>query len=124
MLLLYAWNSAPIPGTDLSHSLVAVGREFTFPIDFSASKHLELISSPESVQSYAKTQAELISASRDIAKVLLEEQRAYHRELVNSLRLDPRIYEKVDIVFAHRSVRSSKKQGRVGKLMYPATGPW
>ena len=72
LMLLYAWNSAPIAGTDLSRSLVAVGREFSFPIDFSASKHLELTSSPESVQSYAKTQAELVGASRDIAKALLE----------------------------------------------------
>ena len=36
LLLLYAWNSCPVPGTDISHSLVAVGREFAFPIDFSS----------------------------------------------------------------------------------------
>ena len=46
LLLIYAWNSAPIPGTDLSRSLVAVGRDFSFPIDFSATKHLEFTSSP------------------------------------------------------------------------------
>jgi len=34
LLLLYAWNSCPVPGTDISRSLVAVSREFTFPIDF------------------------------------------------------------------------------------------
>jgi hypothetical protein len=28
LLLIYAWNSAPIPGTDLSCSFVVVGREF------------------------------------------------------------------------------------------------
>ncbi len=33
LLLLYAWNSCPIPGTDISRSLVAVGHEFAFPID-------------------------------------------------------------------------------------------
>ncbi len=36
LLLLYAWNIAPIPGTDLSCSFVALGREFQFPINFSA----------------------------------------------------------------------------------------
>jgi hypothetical protein len=33
LLLLHAWNSCPVPGTDISRSLVAVGREFAFPID-------------------------------------------------------------------------------------------
>ena len=49
LLLLYEWNSAPIPGTDLYHSLVAVGRKLSFPIDVLASKHFEPASSPESV---------------------------------------------------------------------------
>ena len=31
--LCYAWNSAPVTGTDLSRSLLVVGREFKFPID-------------------------------------------------------------------------------------------
>ncbi len=45
LLLLYAWNSCPIPGTGISHSLVASGREFAFPIDYSTSKHWKLTSS-------------------------------------------------------------------------------
>ena len=54
LLLLYAWNSCPVPGTDISHSLVVVGREFTFLIDFSSGKHWELTSSPSTVVSYSK----------------------------------------------------------------------
>ncbi len=34
LLLLYAWNSCPVPGMDISRSLVAVGLEFAFPINF------------------------------------------------------------------------------------------
>ncbi len=30
LLLLYAWNSTPIPGTDLSQCFAALGREFQF----------------------------------------------------------------------------------------------
>eukprot|EP00956_Cyclotella_meneghiniana_P020963 scaffold37640_cov83-Cyclotella_meneghiniana.AAC.2 len=52
LLLLYAWNAAPIPGTDLPRSLVAIGRVFSYPIDFSLSKHLELTSSPESLMTW------------------------------------------------------------------------
>jgi hypothetical protein len=51
VLLLYAWNSAPIPGTNLSRCFVALGQEFQFPINFSTNKHWELTSTPASVQS-------------------------------------------------------------------------
>jgi hypothetical protein len=54
LLLLYAWNSCPVPGTDISRSLVAVGREFAFPIDYSRSKHWELTFSPATVDMYFK----------------------------------------------------------------------
>ncbi len=35
LLLIYAWSSCPVPGTDISCSMVAVGCKFAFPIDFS-----------------------------------------------------------------------------------------
>ena len=124
LLLLYAWNSAPIPGTDLPRSLVAVGRVFSFPIDFSVAKHLELTSTPADVINYAKDQAELLSASEQVARILLDEHRSYHRELINSNRPDPRLYAIGDIVFAQRATRSDAARGRVGKLMNKMTGPW
>jgi hypothetical protein len=52
LLLLYAWNSCPVPGTEISRSLVAVSQEFAFPIDYLSSKHWELTSSPMTVESY------------------------------------------------------------------------
>ena len=36
LLLLYAWNSCPVPGMDISCSLVAAGQEFALPIDYSS----------------------------------------------------------------------------------------
>jgi hypothetical protein len=45
LLLLYASNSCPVPGTDISRSLVVVGREFAFLIDYSSEKHWESTSS-------------------------------------------------------------------------------
>jgi hypothetical protein len=76
LLLIYAWNSASIPGTDIPRSLVVTGRVFQFPIDFSTAKHFELTSSPESVISYAKNQATIMDFSADIARVLVDEARA------------------------------------------------
>jgi len=124
LLLLYAWNSCPVPGTDISRSLVAVGREFQFPIDFSAGKHWELTSTPTNVASYASELAERLGACREVAELLVNEQRTWHRELVNSRRGDPRVYKVGDIVFARRSTQSNASRGRVGKLMNAFTGPW
>ena len=33
----YVWNDAPIDGTAILHSTVAIGREFRFPIDIDLS---------------------------------------------------------------------------------------
>ena len=54
LLILYAWNSCPVPGTDISHSLVADGQEIAFPIYFSSGKHWELTSLPSPVVSYRR----------------------------------------------------------------------
>ncbi len=51
ILLLYAWNSTPIPGTHLSHCFVALGCEFQFLIKFLAKKHLQLTSTQSTITS-------------------------------------------------------------------------
>ena len=124
LMALYAWNLAPIPGTDLSRSLVVVGREFHFPIDFSAKKHYELTSDPKKINTFAHQQATLLLASREIAKILVQEHRALHREFVNARRPDPRLFAIGDKVFARRSVQSSRVHVRVAKIEYVHTGPW
>ncbi len=100
LLLLYAWNSCPVPGTDISCSLIAVGRDFAFPINFSSGKHWELTSSASTVVSYSKELATRLSACQAVAKLLVGEQQAYHREYVNARRPDPRIYSVGNILFA------------------------
>ena len=54
LLLLYAWISCPVPGTDISWSMVAVGREFAFPLDYSSGKHWQLTSLPNTIETYSK----------------------------------------------------------------------
>jgi hypothetical protein len=124
LMALFAWNCAPVPGTDISRCLLVTGREWHYPVDFSSDKHLELLSSPRSIRSFARRQAEVLSATRSIARILIDEHRAYHRELINSLRPDPLVFEPGDHVFARRTVQSSKKMNRVGKLEFAYTGPW
>ena len=62
LLLLYIWNLVHIPGTDLSRSLVAIGREYFLLFDFSTTKHLQLMPSPVSMIAYVRLQAKLLEA--------------------------------------------------------------
>ena len=124
LLLLYAWNSATIPGTDLSRSFVALGREFQFPINFSTNTHFELTSTLSKIASYSRDLASRLSALRDVGGLLVKEQRAWYREFVNSRCPDPKHFSIGDIVFACRAVRSNASRGLVDKLTYPFTGPW
>ncbi len=71
LLLLYAWNSCPVPGTDISRSLVAVGRKFSFPINFSAGMHQELTSSPTTIESYSSNLSKRLAACCKIAILLV-----------------------------------------------------
>jgi hypothetical protein len=77
---------------DISHSLVAVGQDFAFPINFSCGKHWELTSSASTVVSYSKELATRLSACRDVAELLVKEARAYHREYIYAHRPNPFIF--------------------------------
>ncbi len=124
LLLLYAWNSCPVPGTDILHCMVAVGRKFAFPINFSVGKHANLYNAPSTVESYSKELATQLESCRRIALLLVQEQCCWHRKLINSQRRDPHIYHAGDIVFARRTTPSDAKRGHVDKLMHPFTKPW
>jgi hypothetical protein len=124
LLLIYAWNSCPVPRTDISCSLVAVGREFANPINFSAGKNAELTSAPGTIASYSRELASCLAACHKVALLLVKELRCMHRELINSCCPDPRVYSVGNIVFARHATRSDSKQGKVDKLMHPFTGPW
>ena len=70
---------------DIFHSLIAVGREFAFPINYySTNKHCELTSSPSSIESYSRDLATHLSALHEVAHLLVQEQQAYHCKLINS----------------------------------------
>ncbi len=116
LILLHAWNSCPIPRTDISPSLVAVGCKFAFQINFSGGKHWELTSTPNTVVSYSKELAASLSACHEVAEYLVREQRAYHPKLINAQQLDPRIYSIGDIVFARHAIWSNSAQEIVDKL--------
>jgi hypothetical protein len=102
LLLIYAWNLCPVPGTDILSSLVAVGQEFAFPIDYSTGKHWELMSSPSTMITYSKELAMRLTAYCAIAELLMREQHLYHREFIDATRPDPRFTE-LAISFLHNT---------------------
>ncbi|KAL7515984.1 hypothetical protein ACHAWX_003736 [Stephanocyclus meneghinianus] len=123
-MAMYAWNRPSVAGSDISRCLMVTGRKWHFPLDYSTSAHLELISQPKLVNSFVQQQAIILEASRKIGRILIDEHRAYHREVLNSLCPDPKLFEPGDYVFARRTVQSSAKHVRFGKLELACTGPW
>jgi hypothetical protein len=123
MLLIHAWNSCPIPRTDISRSLVAVRRGFAFPIDYSAGKHWELISSPSMVTTYSKDLAMCLTACRAIAELLVKVHHAYHCKFINAKCPNPLVYAVGDIVLARQAVQLDVRGELVNKLHYAFTGP-
>ena len=83
-----------------------------------------MTSTASTVVSYSKELATRLSACRDVAELLVEEQRAYHREYINARRPDPHIYSVGDIVFALRAIWSHAACKVVNKLQFAYTGPW
>ena len=70
LLLLHAWNSCPVPGTDISCSLIAVGCKFAFSITYSSGKHWESTLSPSTVVTYLKELATHLLACHKVAELL------------------------------------------------------
>jgi hypothetical protein len=87
-------------------SLVAVGRESAFPIDYSTGKHWELMFSLSTVIAYSKELAMHLTPCHTIAEHLVREQRSYYREFINATKPDSRVYRVGDIVFVRRTVQS------------------
>ncbi len=104
--------------------MVAIGREFAFPIDFSTGKHAKLYSTPGTIKSYSQELAISLSSCREIANLLVREHCCWHQDLVNSRQRNPRIFSVGDFVFARQAMHSNTKHGHVDKLMHPFTGPW
>jgi hypothetical protein len=76
--LTHAWNSCPVLGTDLSRSLLTVGREFHFPVDFTANKHVSFDPTDASKKSHASDMTNLLEKSRTVHVMLIAEHRAAH----------------------------------------------
>ena len=120
----YAWNSAPIDGTDILRSVAAVGRPFLFPIDISLSLPPQLCSdNAAAVAQYLTFISEHASFSQTILRFLVEDRRLAHAERANESR-NPFVYDVGDRVMATVQVQSEASRGKVAKLSYQRRGPF
>ena len=124
LLAAYAWNSSPISGTDISKSLLVMSREFNFPVDFATDRTFSTRNDPEIIHEYTRDLVTVLQESREIYKILIEEQRAMHRELKNAEVSNAIKFKVGDLVLARKQVQSNKAKGRVDKTEYVSTGPW
>jgi hypothetical protein len=124
LMATYAWNSAPVAGTDLSRSLLVLGREFHFPIDFTSRQHITFKLNDKDIKTFASNMLDLMEKCQEVYTLLIQEHRAYHRELRNAQISSPRKFKLDDIVFARVQVQSVASKGQVKKLRYVTRGPY
>jgi hypothetical protein len=120
----YAWNSAPIDDTDVTRSMVAVGRDFRFPIDVELSPTPTLNDSRNSALfNYLRNVSNDSKFAQSLVEILVQERRERHRDRHNKDKVQPQ-FKLGDVVKAHVQVSSNKSTGEVKKLSYQARGPF
>ena len=119
----YAWNSAPIDGTDILRSIPVIGRELRFPIDIniSALSKLAYNSDQAALDCFKLTDSSRHFSSLTL-KILIEDRRTAHAERINNNR-NIFVLEPCDIFMARTAIQSNKKKKNVAKLCYAVRGP-
>ena len=123
----YAWNSAPIDGTDVTRSMAAIGREFRFPLDVSLLPDPPMNDGNQTaLYQYLRDVSNDSAFATSIVQILVEERRLAHVDRHNnSISKSSQPPFKVgDVVKAHVQVQSNATTGTVKKLSYRARGPF
>ena len=120
----YAWNSVPINGTDILHSIPAIGREIHFPVGVNLSALPKLAhNSGQAALDYLKLTDSSRHFSSSILKILIEDRRIAHAERINNNR-NIVVFEPGDIVTARTATQSDKQKEQVAMLCYAVRGSY
>ena len=121
---VYAWNSAPVDGTNIVRSYAAIGREFPFPIDYEREAII-----PRDHQAQGQQTLEHIDSTfplwrrqQAIIKILIEDRREYHRQLKNEGR-NMKTFAPGDLVVVKKQVQTTQEKGPA-KARMQARGPY
>jgi hypothetical protein len=121
---LYAWNAAPIDGTDLPRSLVAVGRNFPFPIDLTNATPRDGASEGEPALDHFESASPLLFQQRQLLIILNAERRQRHIDLRNDGINKKRTFDPGDLVIVRKQVKSNTSKGISAKLLFKTRGPY
>ena len=120
---IYAWNAGPIDGTDLSRSLVVIGREFPFPIDLSPAIPRDAAGEGQQALDHFEAASPLLYKQRELLNVLNAERRLRHRELRNDGK-NNLAFDIGDIVIVRKQVKSVASKNISAKLLFKTKGPY
>ena len=124
MFLLYAWNAAPINGTNICHSFVTIGWEFPFPVDLSSDKALqEALAEGQGALDHCDLALPLLYKQWQLLKILNETWRLHHQELKNA-GVNQQKFEVGDLVIVWKQIQSDAVAGVVAKLLFKVKGPY
>ena len=118
MFACYAWNAAPIDGTNITRSFAAKSRHFPFPIQIKEDPN-PLRTPPgqgEAAVQHLETTFPLWAKQSMLLQILNEERRERHRELKNNSR-NQKTFGIGDLVIVRKQVKSDAKEGIPSKLV-------
>lgn len=109
---VYAWNSAPVYGTDIIRSFAAIGREFPFPLDLKIHPviNVDNMNIGKQTLSHIEGSFPLLFKQREILKALTEERQQHHRNLRNKGK-KPSVFSVGDLVVVRKQVQTSSEKG-------------
>ena len=121
---VYAWNSAPVDGTNIVRSYAAIGREFPFPIDFEREPIIPRAHGAEGQQTidHVESTFPLLRQQQQLLKILVDERREHHRNLKNASR-NMKTFAPGDLVIIKKQVQTRQETGPA-KARIKARGPY
>ena len=121
---VYAWNAAPVDGTNITRSYAAIGREFPFPIDLEREPLVprEHHSQGEQTLQHITTAMPLFHKQQELLHYLTEDRREHHRQLKNANR-HTQVFYPGDLVIIRKQVMTTQEHGPA-KARIRARGPY
>ena len=124
MFSLYAWNVAPINGTNICHSFVVIGQEFPFPVDLSSTTALqETLTEGQEALDHCNSALPLLYKQHQLLKILNEMRWQHHQELKNA-GVNQQKFEIGDLVIVWKQIKLDAAAGVAAKLLFKAKGPY
>ena len=120
---VYAWNAAPVDGTDVVRSFAAKARTFRFPLDISEPVPRIVGNPGEASLQHIETMFPLWFQQKELLRLLTEDRWARHTALANKGKTR-REFAPGDLVVIRRQVTSDAQAGRPAKLRIRARGPY